>query len=532
MPQASQPPAAIVLPIAPTRAHRAGRGASPAGLATSIMRAVAFLFLLVQAAVAQELPLRFEGDGAVLLVNQLDEATGKVVGTLQVPGDKARPFTLNLTERSDGLQVGKGKVQTDTVAKRISTRENEDGSVRVTYRAKRYVISLTASGAQDPASPVDQPAATAAAKRGTIRLKRHTFNDKGWGGRPSHTMLVPDGWQVKGGAFWAPPAYFQVMPSQEIEVTSPQGHSLRIEPALTAKDITPPGQYGMARPKEGMSDQGYPIIYMPLGLPEWKTWMQDKVIPGTYENARNIRVQEAQIMPELTAIMEKQYEPLRRMLMANSAMDASMGQRTTVDCWVLGFSSTYEIDGQQLEELRLMAVYAMTMDSELMGRAILWTQDRSFSFRAPVGELQQTMPLFSTLANSLQMTQPWMNMKADLFAKIMKGSRETALANLRATQKRSAILSKTYSDVSDIMHEGYRSRSASNDAGHASFVRSIHEVDLYSTPGSGTAVELPSGYNHVYSNGNDEYLLTNDALFDPNVDLGTGSWTTMQTNGR
>lgn len=532
MMQASQPTPPTALPSAFPAADRRGWAATPLKLVASLARAVVALFFLVQAATAQELPLRFEGDGATLVVNQLDEAAGKVVGTLQVPGGNALPFTLLLTERSDGLQVGKGKVQTGTIARRISTRENEDGSVRVTYRAKRYVVSLTASGAQDSVDPASKPSAAAPSTHGTIRLKRHTFNDKGWGGRPSHTMLVPDGWQVKGGAFWAPPAYFQVMPSQEIEVTSPEGHSLRIEPAVTAKDITPPGQYGMARPKEGMSDQGYPIFYMPLSLPEWKTWMQDKILPATYENASKIRVREVQVVPELTAIMVKQYEPFRRMILGNSAMDASMGQRTTMDFWVLGFSSTYEIDGKSYEEMRLMAVYAMTMDSQMLGRSILWSQDRSFSFRAPVGELEQTMPLFSTLANSLQMTQPWMNMKADLFAKIMKSNREVALSNMRASQKRSAILSKAYSDAADISREGYRSRNASQDAGQASFLRTINEVDLYSTPGSDTKVELPSGYSHVYSNGNDEYLLTNDALLDPNVDLGAGSWTTMQSSGR
>ncbi|MEM8710262.1 MAG: hypothetical protein AAGG01_04875 [Planctomycetota bacterium] len=505
---------------------------------------LALLALVTAAsALAQDLPLRFQGDGMTIVVTELSEpaggAAGQVVGTVRLPGAaKALPFTLDLTEREDGCQVGKGKVQSDTIARRISTRENEDGSIRVTYRAKRYVVSLAAAGERGVNGQEEEPRAVAGPRAststlGTIRLKRHTFNDAKWRGRPSHSMLVPQGWEVKGGAFWAPPVFFQVMPSQEIEVTSPEGHSLRIEPSIIAKDFTPPAQLGMPRPKEWASDNGFPIVYMPLGLPEWKRWMQEKVIPSTYKDARNIQVTEARIVPELTAIMVKQYEPMRQLVMGNAAMDATIGQRSSFDCWILGFTSTYEIGGKPFEELRLVAVSAMTSDSQLMGRSIMWTTDRSFSFRAPAGELEQTMPLFSTLANSLRMTQPWMNMKADLFAKIMKGNREAALANMKATAQRSAILSKTYSEISDITHNGYRDREAIRDAGQASLVRSIREVDVYSVPGSSTAVELPSGYDHVYSNGNDEYLLTNDALFNPNVDLTTsGSWSTMRTAGR
>ncbi len=43
---------------------------------------------------------------------------------------------------------------------------------------------------------------------------------------------------------------------------------------------------------------------------------------------------------------------------------------------------------------------------------------------------------------------------------------------------------------------------------------------------------MPFGYDHVYSNGRGEYLLTNDALFEPNVDRSTNAadWTRMEGN--
>ncbi|MEM8712157.1 MAG: hypothetical protein AAGG01_14500 [Planctomycetota bacterium] len=484
-------------------------------------------------AAAQTLPLRFTGDGATVIVTQLDEAAGDVAGTLQVPGGSPLPFALSLTVNGDGLQVGRGKVQTDTIARRLSTRENEDGSIRVIYRGNRYVVSLAASGDEvvPPAdgasrdSSVARTGGAAASTLGTIRLKKHTFQDKGWGGRPSHTLLVPQDWTVKGGAFWMPPAYFQVMPSQEIEVTSPQGHSLRIEPSMTAKDITPPANLPMPKPKEGTSDRGFPIVYMPQGLEAWRTWMQDKILPATYKDARNIRVTEAKILPNLTKVMVKQYEPFVRMLLQSPSQ---IGSRR-VDCWVLGFTTTYTIGGKAFEEFRMVAVTAFTIDDPYVGRTILWNTDRSFSFRAPVGELEGTMPLFTTIANSLRVEQPWMQMKANLFAKVSGVNRQIAIDNLRAAEKRSAILSKTYREISDIQASTYRSTSSTSGSSQERFVNSIREVDIYTTPGSDTEVELPSGYDHVYVNKNDEYILTNDSLFNPNVDLGVGDWTTMTT---
>ena len=50
-----------------------------------------------------------------------------------------------------------------------------------------------------------------------------------------------------------------------------------------------------------------------------------------------------------------------------------------------------------------------------------------------------------------------------------------------------------------------------------SYSQSIRGVDAYHDPTSGRAVELPGGYKQVWTNGLGEYLLSDEAGFDPNI---------------
>jgi hypothetical protein len=47
-------------------------------------------------------------------------------------------------------------------------------------------------------------------------MKLHTLTDPGSGNMPSHTVLAPSDWKVEGGAWWAGPAMFNVLPSQDV----------------------------------------------------------------------------------------------------------------------------------------------------------------------------------------------------------------------------------------------------------------------------------------------------------------------------
>lgn len=57
--------------------------------------------------------------------------------------------------------------------------------------------------------------------------------------------------------------------------------------------------------------------------------------------------------------------------------------------------------------------------------------------------------------------------------------------------------------------------NAAADKNQHDFINYIQDMRDYTAPGSKTPVTLPSSYDNVYSNGSDQYVLSNDASFEP-----------------
>lgn len=121
-------------------------------------------------------------------------------------------------------------------------------------------------------------------------------------------------------------------------------------------------------------------------------------------------------------------------------------------------------------------------------------------------------------------------MRVDLQVKLMKIAQKAVVENLEAARRRSEIIAQSGRDLSEIISNGYRERNAIQNSTHDKVIHAIRGTEEFVTPGSDTAVHLPFGYDHVCSNGHGEYLLTNDALFQPNVDASTNAyeWQSMK----
>jgi hypothetical protein len=75
---------------------------------------------------------------------------------------------------------------------------------------------------------------------------------------------------------------------------------------------------------------------------------------------------------------------------------------------------------------------------------------------------------------------------------------------------------QTYADIGDIIHNGYRERSAMNDAGHAGAVRGMHERQIVTGPQGDYVVD--GHQRRTWINGSGEYIGGDDLFYDPNVD--------------
>jgi hypothetical protein len=71
---------------------------------------------------------------------------------------------------------------------------------------------------------------------------------------------------------------------------------------------------------------------------------------------------------------------------------------------------------------------------------------------------------------------------------------------------------------------------ASQDRVHRQFVEAIRGTQSYVDPHSaGTSWELPNEYEHVWKTASDEFILTNDVNYDPNVANQESKWERMRT---
>jgi hypothetical protein len=99
-------------------------------------------------------------------------------------------------------------------------------------------------------------------------------------------------------------------------------------------------------------------------------------------------------------------------------------------------------------------------------------------------------------------------------------------ASFQRSMHRLSDVSRTISETGDMVMSGYESRSASYDRMADNWSEAMRGVDSYVTPG-GSSVELPGGYEHAWSNGLGEFVVTDSSFLNPN-DFASGSWERMQ----
>ena len=99
-------------------------------------------------------------------------------------------------------------------------------------------------------------------------------------------------------------------------------------------------------------------------------------------------------------------------------------------------------------------------------------------------------------------------------------------ASFQRSMHRLSDVSRTLSETSDMVYAGYESRSAAMDRMSDNWSEAMRGVDSYTTPGGGS-VELPSGYEHAWTNGLGEFVVTDSSFLNPN-DFSSGSWERLQ----
>ena len=360
---------------------------------------------------------------------------------------------------------------------------------------------------------------TFGAKPKTVRLKQVTLQDPGMRNMDSHTILVPHNWKVAGKAFWPEAKFFRVFPSQHVNVTTASGAEIEIGPNAGFYDFRP-SQYAMQylgakRPQPGQASNGKPVFYRPDTIEEWETLYEKFIIPNSHPDATDVSVK-AEHAKQYDKLIEKQLAAIRAQEKQMAALLANAGMKNFSEGKVMVVKCEYTENNITFEELHTFKMFTIGSQSQV-GTELLWSIENNIIFRGAKGKLEKEMPDMIKVVCSLKPTLQWATMLAKHIAKMNKDDRDSA-------ERIRQIMAQNHADIMQMQHNTYKTNNLLNDRGHNNLINSINEVEVFKID-STTTVQLPAGYEHVYHDGNGNYILTNDVLYNPNVDAtSTTNW--------
>jgi hypothetical protein len=127
------------------------------------------------------------------------------------------------------------------------------------------------------------------------------------------------------------------------------------------------------------------------------------------------------------------------------------------------------------------------------------------------------------MASSARLSLSWYNRERQAAAtceQIIKGEQATVM-------KISHIIAQANDEITETIRTTYEHRQAVLDGVNERFSEYIRGVQTY-RGADGQRIQLPSGYRQAWVNNRGEYLMSDSATFNPNVELREGSWRPLQ----
>lgn len=359
---------------------------------------------------------------------------------------------------------------------------------------------------------------------GKLVLRRKAVKDPVKQNMTSHTIFVPEGWEMTGETKWPHPYFFRMLPSPKIVVSSPDGAQVAIHRTGLYSDPRPSAEYrnyyGIRRLKEQSNDGGSLVLYRPDSFQEWKSVFREKIIPERHPNATNIRIIKVSECEEISQALIKNARPMIAQVQQANQMARSFGmpEPQSISIQALTIEATFEENGVKKEFLAMIGVHSI--ETRMQGLVqVRWSAEPNISYTAPYGELEAKMPVLVAITGTMRPTKSWVR-------EVQRHIAANQPRNAPRPVQSSVNVGNTFSEILDISHKGFRKRSNMTDTGQRKYVNSIHQTADYSS--GGMNYHLPAGYDHVYTDDNDTIILTNDSLFNPNVELSSSqNWTKM-----
>ena len=298
-------------------------------------------------------------------------------------------------------------------------------------------------------------------------------------------MLVPNGWIRTGGVAWN--LHYSNVASVVMQVRNPHAPE-----ALESFPLIPQvwENGGIAGIGVGQNYLG-----MEVRAPIGAIAMIEQLILPAFRARLHPRVEQAVELPKVAkALTARGTGPV-----TSSRYDAA---RVRI---------AYTQAGRAMEE-DFYTVVSYT-GSPVVPGATLWQPQLLYSFRAPRGRLDAAAPLLQVMVSSVRPSLKWYAGYRHVFNLWIKGqmqSIQAAGALSRSISAGSGAITQQTSDAWGAQQQAYdRIYDAESDQ--------IRGVESYDDPFGGAQVQLPSDYGHAWASANGDYVLSDDAAFDPNT---------------
>lgn len=366
------------------------------------------------------------------------------------------------------------------------------------------VLGLLVLSAQGVADEGSRP--------GVLRFRRLHVRDE-LIGQEAFTMLIPAGWRSEGGVLWRPNPFKPA--TGVLRISSPDGRmQFEILPQMPFVDgareaairsVRVAGPQAMA-----MMEQRYAEGQLCFGneirrrVDDPAQFVRQFVLPRYRADLRDLSILAEEGLPAV----------------ADALAGADPAEQGTVKMvraarTRIGFS----LRGQPYEE----DIYCVLVLVDIPPiQQTLWGADHLVAFRAPRGEVDTQSTVVRTMCSSMRIDLRWYNKYVQVVHSLIQGQIQEIRA-IGEFSRRWAQMSDEVSSDRQRSWEANQARMDEMDRRYSQYQRGVEEY----RDTEGNRVELPAGYTHGWRSRGDEYIVTDNPNFNPNVEM-TGDWTPLE----
>jgi hypothetical protein len=346
-----------------------------------------------------------------------------------------------------------------------------------------------------------------------FRMKQVKIIDQGMNQEPAIDLMIPTTWQFQGEVRYGGGVggCFADMAAVMFQAKSPDG-SLVFNgiPNFTWQYADDPAtQRDMVQENQGGIKVGLkpcPVIKPTHAV----DFLRDAVLPKLRSGKRIVSVEP---LPEFNQILRQ------RLGLPPDAAGAGAGSQSAIRTEAARARLEYDLDGQTVEEWFTTAVMVRIIPSG-RGNTYDCHAVMMLALRAPKGKLDGNDRLFKLMSSTIHPEPKWQGQVNAMISKLYQQKQiEEA--------KRSAIIAAFQQHVAQTINEvtANQIRGANQSAAGADQI--IRGVQTFRNPATGGTFELSNQYDHAWLNGSNEYVMSDDANFNPNASLN-GNWTSLQ----